>query len=150
MTCSQCQSQNLSSYSFCHACGTALEQAPDIADARNGKAWNQAIQIPWARVGLSLGGLALLVSCFFHIVWINGVPTPVQRLSPGLAEPTSSLEAISGMPWFAATSQYPLTVQALQQAGYLESDAARQERIENQVHNDMQSQMQEIRDRLGY
>lgn len=150
MKCKKCQSESPGGHKFCHACGQVL--SADLnkpADLSKGS-WQREIKLPWPKVGLGFSGLALLVVCFFHIVWVNGVPTPVKRLSPGLSEPTSSLEAISGMPWISAVSQYPLTVQALQQAGYLESNAARQERIENQLQSNLQSQMQQIREQLGY
>ena len=150
MICSQCQSENTNGHKFCHACGNALAHRPDVQNESNQTNWEKSIDVPWGKLGLGLAGLSFLFVCFFHIVWINGVPTPVKRLSPGLSEPMSSIEAISGMPWIAAVSQYPLTVQALQQAGYLESDAARQDRVSNEVNSKIEAEMQKIRDQLGY
>lgn len=130
ISCAECQRQMSDQLDQCPHCGFRVPQAAPTADTA---LLNRPIRIPW-RIALPvLAGGLLLFSSMYHIVWIHSVPTPIRRTSLSLSEPMSNLDEISGTPWITAVSRYPLTVKALQQAGVLESDAAREARIQQEV-----------------
>jgi len=146
-SCPTCAASISESARFCPDCGTSVSESTAASKGHSG---HSEIQVPWKKV-LALAGVIGVGFCaFFHIVWINGLPVPVKRLSPGFSEPMSDIQAISNMPWIAATSKYPLTVKALQTAGYLESDAARKSRIEAEFQTEMDSQMKKLRQEYGF
>lgn len=81
---------------------------------------------------------ALFVSCiflffgFFHIVngsSYNGSPI-VKKLSFGFSETFINVDQVSGMPYIVGRAQFPLSIYALQRAGYLETDQERKIRVE--------------------
>lgn len=82
-----------------------------------------------------LGGV--LVAANMHIVRGSTYKGPllVKRLSAGFSEMFINTDELLNMPVIAAKSRYPLGVAALQRIGFLESDAQRDSRIEQEVQN---------------
>ena len=145
--CVKCQYSNPETVFFCQQCRAKLV----IEEVASGAGHLYAtVQVPWGKL-LGLTALAAVgFSSFYHLVWMNGLPVPVRRISVSLSEPMSDIQAISSMPWIAATSQYPLTVRALQEAGYLESDTARKARIEGEFQAEMDAQMSKLKREYGF
>lgn len=144
--CPECQKRFSDWAKACPACDWPVPPKASLpplpAEAQD--IWTQPIRIKWP-VALGATTLALLVFfANFHLVWIQNMPRPIPRISLSLSEPISNLDEIAGMPWIAATSKYPLTVRALQKAGLLESDEARQTRIENEIRAKAAQEQQRI------
>jgi len=57
-----------------------------------------------------------------HIVWIDNLPTPIKRKTPGFQESVSRLDHIKDIGWNAAFEQYPLTTNQLIQSKKLTCD----------------------------
>ena len=77
---------------------------------------------------------------FFHIITGEGVGFKiVLRNSFGLSEFFINADSISGMPAIAAKARYPIGCAILQREKILESDEAREKRIEQEVKDKMRS-----------
>jgi predicted nucleic acid-binding Zn-ribbon protein len=70
----------------------------------------------------------------FHVITGSHVGTMVvTKYSFGYSETFINTDRIIGMPWIAAKAQYPLSVKVLQREKILESDAAREARIQDEI-----------------
>lgn len=154
LPCPECKKQISSRATACPHCGCPTPDQTQAAPANQVQPesqdpWTQPISIPWRLVLPTIGAGLILFLSMYHIVWIRSVPTPIRRTSLSLSEPMSNLDEISGVPWIAATSKFPLTVKALQQAGVLESDEARQQRIQAEIRSKAEQEYRRILEEHG-
>jgi hypothetical protein len=95
----------------------------------------------------ALGVIALLaVGWFFgsyHIMQSEEGTKIIKKIHFTYSETFTSLEAITGMPGGAAQVKYPLSIKALQRDDILESDEERDQRIEEEVEQDMSRRMRD-------
>ncbi|HAZ62945.1 MAG TPA: hypothetical protein DCZ72_04960 [Armatimonadetes bacterium] len=88
---------------------------------------------------------AVVFLLFFHVVTggMSGVRI-VPKVTPSFSETFVSIDAITGMPFIAARTRYPLAVQALQRAGLLETNEAFEARIQAEAEAEMEAVQREI------
>jgi hypothetical protein len=95
----------------------------------------------WVVVAITIVAVGFLG---FHHVVLSGEGTRViPKVHFTLAETFVSLDAITGMPFIAARTKYPLTVKALQREGMLETD----EQFERRVRQETEAEMEQARRR---
>lgn len=162
VTCRECEKSISDQASSCPNCGCPVKTTePDASELKSSDPFTKHLSVPWS-IGLPVLVGGILIFCLnYHVVWIQNMPTPIRRTSMSLSEPMSNLDEIAGTPWITAVGRFPLTVKALQQAGVLESDAAREERVKKEINAKieasqqefqakMDAQAQELRDKWGY
>jgi hypothetical protein len=79
-----------------------------------------------------------------HVVSSSMGTKLVPKVHFTFSETFVSLDAITGMPFLQAKTQWPLAVKALQKEGLLESDDAFKSRIEQGVQEDMRKAQEDI------
>jgi len=84
-----------------------------------------------------------------HVVQSSEGTQLIRKVHFTFAECFVSLDAITNMPAVAASAKYPLAVKALQREGILESDEARDERIQLEVQEEMDKSLQDIQRLMG-
>ena len=80
----------------------------------------------------------------YHIVRSSHGTRLVEKAYFTFAETFVSLDAITGQPAIVAESKYPLAVKALQREGILESDSAREERLQGEMKEEMEKNRREV------
>jgi hypothetical protein len=93
----------------------------------------------WAGALAALLAAVVLLWGLMHVVsgstYKGSVFVP--KLSFGFSETFINADAIMGMPYFVAKSQFPLSVLALQRVGFLETEAQMRKRIEGALKVEM-------------
>lgn len=145
MNCIHCQTSAPENAQFCQNCGKKL-----VPPSSPVSPLHRDVKLPW-RMVLPIAGAALALFFFtHHLVWKNGMPLPVRRVAMGFSEPMASFDEITSLPWIAAVSKYPLTIKALEQARMIESEQARQDRIQQEVNSKIQQNSRELLKQWGY
>lgn len=90
-----------------------------------------------------LAGIIIIALGFTHIVRSSkfSYPQICMKSTFGYSETFINIDEITGMPIFAAKMKYPLSIKALQDNDYLESDESFQQRIKGQTERDMAEAM---------
>jgi len=99
-------------------------------------------------LSISAAAFVFLLLGNFHVVRGSayGGPTLLPKSTFGFSETFINTDALTGLPYIAATTRYPLSVKALQNSGFLETDAAREARIKNEINMEYQQVMRESRE----
>jgi hypothetical protein len=91
---------------------------------------------PWTLL-LTVPVLVVLIVGNFHVVTGSDAGMRVvHRDSSSFSEFFVDADAITGMPWIAARSRYPLGCKVLQREGLIESDSEFQERMRRKAEED--------------
>lgn len=115
--------------------------------------WTQKPATPWYMVRLNfavslalLAALLFLLSGFFRIFHGRNM-SPVFAFKGGYSfkDTVVNIDDITSMPAFAAQAQHPAAVRQAQELGILESEAARERRIQDEVD----AKMQDIQNTFG-
>lgn len=94
-------------------------------------------------IAVGLFGVLLMLGNFHFINGKNIGFTVAKRASFGFSEMFINVDQITGMPYIAARTQYPLGCQVLARIGVIESDEAFQARVRMEEQAEMHKAMQE-------
>jgi len=160
--CPQCGPEYREGFTECAKCGVTLQaEQPSLRQPKpevkvdeaeeTGNFWtaelNPRATFLWVLLILAL--LAGWVLGTYHVVQSSQGTQLVRKVHFTFAECFVSLDAITSMPAVASSAKYPLAVKALQRDGILESDEARDERIQQEVQEQMDKSLQDIQRRMG-
>ena len=100
-------------------------------------------------LGLIVVGVAVVAFVFFgNVHFISGSTYDgrpiVSKISFGFSETFINTDKILGRPWISVQEQHPLAVKVLQREGWLESEAARERRIQRESRQETQREMDRI------
>jgi hypothetical protein len=125
----------------CSVCGTMIapEQPKPVHASPSAPSKNSSPQKRKMRVGpVTLFIVASVFICLGNLHIVHGSTYTgtflIPRLSFGFGEMFINTDTLLNMPYHSARSQYPLSVAALQRRGFLESDAVRELRIQQEVN----------------
>lgn len=135
----------------CPKCGKpnpamAGEQPAEEESHAEASVWRREVK-PWP--AMLVIGVAVLVGAAwllgtYHIVQSSEGTQLVRKVHFTLAESFVSLDAITGQPAIAAKAKYPLAIKALQRDGILESESAREERLQQEMREKMEQSRREV------
>ncbi len=91
--------------------------------------------------------LAILVGNI-HVVSQDGTYKIVNRSKFGFSDFWASVEDCTGVPWIVAQTNHGELCRALQKAKLIESDAARERRLETEFSQKMEHHQREIEERM--
>lgn len=101
-----------------------------------------------AKMVLAAGAPIALLLFFGQFHLVRGAdysgPLLIKKRTFGFDETFVNTDKFINLPWIAAKTNNPLAVEALQRAGVLESDAARERRIRSEVDAEMRAAQKEI------
>ena len=140
MTC-KCGNSLSSDSNFCDKCGQS--QLDKINAAAEGKADNINPLTKTRQINKQ-GAVALCILLVvlignFHVIMGSDIFKIVRRDSFGFSETIINTDEITGMPWLAAMSRFPIGIRVLQREGLLESDEAMQVRATRNAQKAMEN-----------
>lgn len=128
-----------------HACPHCGRPLGDDEEFDTVVEWSQKPATPWYMVRLNfavsmaiLAALLFLLSGFFRIFHGSSMsPVFAFKDSFSFKDTIVNIDDIVGMPMIAAKAQHPAAVRQAQELGILESDEAREQRIQNEIDSEM-------------
>jgi len=134
--CSECKKEISDKAEKCPYCG-----APK-------KKWHEK-RLP----SVTLFVLALLIVVgfgFIHVITGSNLSIPhiVLKDSFGYNETFINVDKVTGMPWIAAKSKYPIGCKVLQEKGYIESDEVFQRRVKKEFEKEVQKAQEDFQKEL--
>lgn len=139
--CSECGKEVSDQSNICVGCGAPIKKA-DPKPSLPKKPWYERTSVT---IGI-LFGLVLIGLGFVHVVRSSKMNFPelCWKASFGYSETFINIDEITGMPIFSAKSKFPLSVRALQENGYVETD----EQIQRRVQGEFERKQKEMQERV--
>jgi len=145
----------------CLNCGRpvnkTLQEEPEAQQQSIGLTKPQKGEVTAAILIFSI--LAITLFCgFFHIVQSskNGLFF-VKKTAFTLSETFVNMDTITGVPFIVAVAKYPLAIRAMQKEGIIESDEAREARVQQEINEKVkvlqkqyEEQAKEMMRKMGY
>jgi hypothetical protein len=136
--CSECQKEISDKAEKCPHCGASTPST----EIKQQKKW-------YEKTSVTLFVLALLIVIgfgFIHIITGSNLSIPhvVLKDSFGYSETFINVDKITGMPWVAAKSKYPIGCKVLGNKGYIESDEQFDRRVKREFEEDMKKTQAEF------
>lgn len=144
-TCPKCSHAQTDKFDICPSCSVVLSKLNSSA-ARStyrkvAKHKAKSVKRQWLFM-LSAGVVVFVFFLLgnFHIVRGSTYKGPMllPKSTFGFSETFINTDAITGVPYVAAASRYPLSIKALQRVGFLETDEDRKARIQRELDRELQ------------
>jgi hypothetical protein len=149
ITCPACGKESPANATLCHHCNLSFRPEPssagDAPSEPSAPRTSRSLSTQqWIAIGVVVSVVLVGLLGSLHVVeYQNGVSL-IPKVHWTLAETFVSLDAITGMPWIAARTRWPLACKALQKAGMLESDEAFEQRIQEETERKIREEMQRL------
>ena len=146
--CEECGSQVSDQAETCPHCGAPNDIVESITQRE--KEWYERTSITLCFAAI----LILFALGFVHIITgvtsLIGLPIDIAvKDSFGYSETFINAHKVTGMPWIAAKSRYPLGCKVLQRKGYIESDAEFKERVHKEAQEEFRQEYETVFRQFG-
>ena len=136
--CQECDNIVSDQAEKCPRCGASIKSVKAKTELKMQKKWYERSSIT-----LCIAAFLILIGFgFIHI--ITGIASPLGlpidialKDSFGYSETFVNADKVTGMPWIAAKSQYPLGCKVLQRKHYIESDDEFEERVKKETQEEL-------------
>lgn len=140
--CSECRKEISDKAEKCPHCGAPTPGT----EIKQQKKWYEKTSVTLFVLGL----LIVIGFGFIHVITGSNLSIPHIALkeSFGYSETFINVDKITGMPWVAAQSKYPIGCKVLQEKGYIESDEAFQRRVKKGFEKELEKAQEEFQKEL--
>ena len=142
--CKECDNTVSNQADRCPHCGAPIKPVGAIPEKQ--KKWYERSSTVLCVVAI----LILLGFGFVHI--ITGITSPLSlpfdialKDSFGYSETFVNADKVTGMPWIAAKSQYPLSCKVLGRKRYIETDAEFKERVQKETQEEIKKAQEQFK-----
>jgi len=140
--CSECKKEISDKADKCPHCGAPTSRV----EFKRQKKWHEKTSVT-----LFVAAILIVIGFgFIHVITGSNlsIPNVVIKDSFGYSETFINVDKVTGMPWVAAKSKYPIGCKVLQEKGYIESDEAFQKRVQGEFEKEVEKAQEEFQKEL--